>query len=88
MIMLSFDGTVNQENIKYYRTIFNQLTNPNGCPARGTFFIEDQGTAYALVKTLYDEGHEIGIQSVDGKAPGSSTEWIDQLKSKSHYTCV
>lgn len=86
MVMVSFEGTINQQNIDFYRPVFSGITNPNGCPARGTFFIEDQGTAYSLVKGLYDQGHEIGIQSVSGKAPTSSTEWIDQLKSM--LTCT
>lgn len=80
--MLSFEGTINDDNIKHYRPIFNSaLKNPNGCPARGTFFIEDEGTSYSIVKALYDEGHEIGIQSVDGSAPSDSTGWIDVIKS-------
>ena len=81
--MISFEGTINDDNIKYYRPILPAaLTNPNGCPARGTFFIEDEGTSYGLVKSLYDEGHELGIQSVDGTAPKDSTGWIDVIKSK------
>lgn len=80
--MVSFEGTINSENINYYRPIFNDVNNPNNCPARGTFFIEDEGSDYKLIKGLRDEGHEIGVQSVDGKLPSSSTEWIDELKSK------
>ena len=60
----------------------SQINNPNGCPARGSFFIEDQGSDYILIKSLYDDGNEIGINSVDGTAPATSTAWIQMIKSK------
>ncbi|KAL4228779.1 hypothetical protein ACF0H5_011819 [Mactra antiquata] len=80
IISVSFEGTINRENIAYYRLLFNDVSNPNGCPARGTFFVQDQGTDYVQVKNLSQEGHEIGVHSVDGSTPKSSTEWIDTIK--------
>ena len=80
--MVSFEGAINSEYINYYRPVFTDVINPNGCAARGTFFIQDSGTDYNLVRLLRTEGHEIGVHSVDGKTPGSSTEWIDGIKSK------
>ncbi|XP_045185641.2 chitin deacetylase 7-like [Mercenaria mercenaria] len=80
IVMVSFEGTINAENIKSYKPIFSGVTNPNNCPARGTFFIEDSGTDYEIVKALSDEGHEIGITSVDGKAPSTSDGWIYMIK--------
>ncbi|XP_060601484.1 chitin deacetylase 7-like [Ruditapes philippinarum] len=83
IVMVSFEGTINSDNIKDYLPIFQSVTNPNNCPARGTFFIEDSGTAYDLVKDISSDGHEIGISSVDGNAPSSSTGWIDMIKKVS-----
>ncbi|XP_053392589.1 chitin deacetylase 7-like [Mercenaria mercenaria] len=80
IVMVSFEGTINTENIKSYRPIFSGVTNPNNCPARGTFFIEDSGTDYEIVKELSDEGHEIGITSFDGKAPTTPDGWIEMIK--------
>lgn len=80
IVMVSFEGAINSENIDYYRPIFTDVNNPNNCPARGTFFLQDSGSDYNLVKLLRTEGHEIGVHSVDGKTPGSSTEWIDGIK--------
>lgn len=82
IIMVSFEGTISRANIEQYRGLFADVNNPNGCAGRGTFFIEDEGTDYVLVKNLATEGHEIGIQSVSGVSPKDSTEWIEALGSK------
>lgn len=79
--MVSFEGTINKENIQYYQPIFKDINNPNNCPARGTFFIEDSGTEYNLVKDLNSNGHEIGIESVDGTSPTTYNEWQNMFKS-------
>lgn len=81
IVMVSFEGTINKENILFYNAIFSDLMNPNDCPARGTFFIQDDGSEYRLIKQLYDQGHEIGIHSLDGKAPNDSSSWISTLQS-------
>jgi len=80
IVMVTFENSITIANVDQYRTLFN-INNPNGCPIRGTFFIEDEGTDYTLVKTLYDEGHEIGINSVDGTLPTDDTAWIDMYRS-------
>jgi len=80
IIMVSGEGTINFENVEYYREIL-QVSNPNGCPARGTFFIMDQGSDYLLIQSLFSDGNEIGINSQDGTAPASSTDWINLFKN-------
>ena len=36
--MSFLDGAVNLNNYAYYKRLFKNLTNPNGCQALGTFF--------------------------------------------------
>ena len=65
MIMLTFDGAINDLNYKTYSNIFlNNRTNPNGCPIRGTFFVSHDYTNYQLVEEFYSRGHEIAVGSV------------------------
>lgn len=80
IVMVSFEGTINYDNINNYRQIFASVSNPNNCPARGTFFIQDVGSDYKLISSLRIEGHEIGVFSVNGIAPTNSTGWIDAIK--------
>ena len=40
------DGAVNQNNFPYYKRLFKNLTNPNGCAAQGTFFLLHDYTNY------------------------------------------
>ena len=48
-----------------YDALFNSnLTNPNGCPIRGTFYLSHQWTDYRLVQKLFKDGHDFGLHSV------------------------
>lgn len=42
----------------------NEKKNPNGCPARGTFYVSHQYTNYRDVQYLWNVGHEIAAHSV------------------------
>ncbi|XP_052252642.1 chitin deacetylase 7-like [Dreissena polymorpha] len=79
IVMVSFEGTVTKTNVEFYKAIL-QETNPNNCAGRGTFFITDEGSDYSVIKALYDDGHEVGISSIRGTAPNSSTDWINEFK--------
>ena len=68
-VYMSFDDamTVTSYN-KYYNLFLNpalQRHNPNGCPHRATYFVSDEYTDYAKVRTLYDAGHEIASHSIN-----------------------
>ncbi|KAK8375122.1 hypothetical protein O3P69_011333 [Scylla paramamosain] len=69
MIMLTFDGAINDLNYETYSNIFlNNRTNPNGCPIRGTFFVSHEYTNYQQVEDFYSRGHEIAVGSVSRRA--------------------
>ena len=85
MITLTFRGAVNRENINVYRKIFNsERLNPNGCTARGTFFVSHKYTNYSAVQELHRVGHEFSIFSIinnenpDHWTEGSYDNWLEQ----------
>lgn len=75
------DYTLNSEYEPLYDQIFEAISNPNGCACTGTFYIQDLNTNYALVRSYAERGFEIGVSSLDGTLPTTSTEWIDTIKA-------
>ncbi|KAL7738033.1 hypothetical protein ACLKA6_006386 [Drosophila palustris] len=63
-VTITFDDAVNAVNYAQYDLLFNGLTNPDGCPATGTFFLSHEYTDYVRVNSLYNAGHEIALHSV------------------------
>ena len=47
-----------------YNRLFDGLENPDGCAAKGTFFVSHKHTDYSTVERLQHKGHEIGSFSV------------------------
>ena len=51
MVVLTFNGAVNIDNIPIYQNIFrDDLINPNGCSIKGTFFVSHKYTNYSAVQ--------------------------------------
>ncbi|XP_059152267.1 chitin deacetylase 8-like [Physella acuta] len=69
MVMLSFDDAVtNAFNNDYYKkllidTTYN-LSNPNSCPIKATFFLSTDYTDFGVVKQLYDKGNEFASHTM------------------------
>jgi len=63
-VMISFDGSVRDLNYKRVQKIFADRKNPNGCPIRGTFFVNHEWTDYDLTNKLYVQGHEIATHAI------------------------
>lgn len=65
MILMTFDGAVNINNIEHYQKVFtDQRKNPNGCAIRGTFFISHEYCDFHMVQDLASKGHEIGTETI------------------------
>lgn len=65
MVMITFDGAVNDLNFNTYSKLFlENRTNPNGCPIRGTFFVSHDYTNYQRVQDFYSQGHEIAVGTI------------------------
>ncbi|XP_005090876.2 chitin deacetylase 8 [Aplysia californica] len=73
-LMLTFDDAVTpQAYQQYYLPLLVQnkynLKNPTGCKARTAFYVQHDYTDYALVKKLYNDGHEIACHTVHHTLP-------------------
>ena len=75
--MVSFENVIDTSDVDLYLSLLKEK-NPNGCPARGSFYIEDAFSNYAVVYELFKDGHEIGINSLDGNPP---SDWNNMYKS-------
>ena len=63
MVSLTFNGAVNIDNILLYERLFNEeRVNPNGCTARGTFFVSHKYTNYSAVQELHRCGGREDLQ--------------------------
>ena len=82
MVVVTFENNIDSTNVDLYRSLFTNVVNPNGCPGRGSFYIEDDGTDYDIVKNLYDSKFEIGIHSLDGTTPKDNNAWIKMYKGE------
>ncbi|XP_076453010.1 chitin deacetylase 8-like isoform X2 [Babylonia areolata] len=79
IILVTFENAVNEGNVGPYLDLFSGLKNPNGCPALGTFYVQEKWTDMGVVKRLFDMGHEIGVNSIDGTLPHTATEWLGNI---------
>merc|ERR1712055_526442 len=86
MITITFNGAVTGENMNIYERLFNdERLNPNGCTAKGTFFVSHKYTNYSAVQELHRKGHEIGVFSITNNedtkywTEGSYDNWLGEM---------
>lgn len=86
MITITFSGAINFDNVDLYQDIFNgERKNPNGCQAKGTFFVSHKYTNYSAVQELHRKGHEIAVFSITNKedrnywSHGSYDDWLAEM---------
>ncbi|XP_053610849.1 chitin deacetylase 1 isoform X1 [Plodia interpunctella] len=88
MITLTIDGPVNHENWDAYTNhIFTtDKRNPNGCPIKATFFVSHLYTNYRHVQKLWNDGHEIAVNSITLRGPeewwsknATVEDWFDEM---------
>ncbi|CAL8079007.1 unnamed protein product [Orchesella dallaii] len=83
MIIMTFDGAVNINNIDNYDRLFlANRTNPNGCPIRGTFFTTHEYADYQMIQRLHHEGHEIAVETIStakGLEAESYEKWAQEM---------
>jgi len=79
IVLVTLEYAVNSANIDSYNFLFKDLKNPNGCPAVGTFFVQSENSDLQMIKGLEEQGHEIGITSVDGTLPNSLEQWKNSI---------
>jgi len=86
MVTITFHGSVNVDNIGIFQDIFrDERQNPNGCTAKGTFYVSHKYTNYSAVQELHRKGHEIGVFSItnnddpDYWTEGNYDVWRDEM---------
>ncbi|KAL1917333.1 uncharacterized protein VTP21DRAFT_4989 [Calcarisporiella thermophila] len=72
-VTLTFDDSVQNDIIKTAYTLLNRK-NPNGCPARGTWFVSIQYTDMQLVTEWYANGNEVADHTFTHPAQPSEQE--------------
>jgi len=86
MISITFNGAINGENVDVFDGLFHdERLNPNGCTAKGTFFVSHKYTNYSAVQELHRKGHEIGVFSITNEdspkywTDGSYDTWLAEM---------
>lgn len=64
IVVITLQNAVNNQSYRGWFSLFEDLKNPNGCPATGTFFASHVYTDYYFVQSLQSKGHEIGDNTV------------------------
>lgn len=73
IVMVTFDDDLQKQYLDLYNELFDEVQNPNDCPAVGTLFICHNYTNYFLVETAYSKGYEIADHTVTHQEP--TTYW-------------
>ena len=74
-ITLTFDDSVNEPLWgPLQNAMANRTKNPNGCPLSATFFVSTQFTDYSYVQSLFSQGHEIAVHTMNHVAIPSTGE--------------
>jgi len=86
MITINFNGAINGDNVPIFDKLFHdERLNPNGCTAKGTFFVSHKYTNYSAVQELHRKGHEIGVFSITNNekpnywSEGSYDTWLAEM---------
>jgi len=64
LVLLTFDDAVNGLNKDFFKELYKDRFNPNGCPIKSTYYISHEWTDYSQVQDLYADGHEIASHTV------------------------
>lgn len=64
LVMLTFDDAVTAQIYDLVQPIFEDIENPDGCPAAATWFVSHEYTDYSKVHALWADGHEIALHSI------------------------
>ena len=69
------------------------MLNPNGCTAKGTFFVSHKYTNYSAVQEFHRKGHEIGVFSITRRqdpkywTKGTYDDWLAEMAGDRYDTC-
>ena len=72
------DDAISSDNINYFERLYDH-TNPNGCPATGTFYVSHKFSNYRMVQQMYKRGHEIASHTISHAQRGDWNE-IEEMR--------
>ena len=75
--MVTFDDDLEKQYLDLYDELFDEVSNPNDCPAVGTLFISHNYTNYFLVESAYSRGYEAADHTVTHQEPTTYWEQAD-----------
>ena len=89
-IMISFDDGFRREDYDtYYKPVFGDRRNPNGCPIGLTYFVSNSFSDYALMEGVYaNEGAEFADHTVTHRTPiswweeATEDEWSHEINDQ------
>ena len=73
-------------------SLFSDMLNPNGCTAKGTFFVSHKYTNYSAVQEFHRKGHEIGVFSITRRqdpkywTKGTYDDWLAEMAGDRYGT--
>jgi len=68
IVMITFDAAVDYIFV-YQDLLYGQFKNPNDCNISATFFVSHNNTNYCTVQALYNQRHEIAVNSISRRLP-------------------
>lgn len=77
IIIVTFDDDLEKRYFDLYNELFDEVRNPNNCPAVGTLFISHNYTNYFLVETAYSKWFEAADHTVTHQEPTTYWEHAD-----------
>ncbi|KAG1589029.1 hypothetical protein G6F48_004887 [Rhizopus delemar] len=83
-VTITFDDSIQPQLYKTAKRMLN-ITNPNGCPARGTWFVSMQYTDFSLVQQWYSSGNEIADHTFTHVGTPSDQEIISCKQMLNSY---
>jgi hypothetical protein len=78
IVFFSFDTGINTQNFPVYQELLGGRVNPNGAEISVTFFVTHEYNDYNLTAALYQQGHEIALNSI---TRSSSTDYWRALNT-------
>ncbi|KAJ3358365.1 hypothetical protein GGF32_000465 [Allomyces javanicus] len=73
-ITITFDDAVNAVTYAPTTQLLQGIKNPDGCEAKGTYYVSAQYTDWHAVQTLYAAGHEIADHTFSHVVPSTKAE--------------
>lgn len=83
-VTVTFDDSIQPQLYKTAKKMLN-ITNPNGCPGRGTWFVSMQYTDFSLVQQWYASGNEIADHTFSHVGSPSDQEIISCREMLNKY---